>query len=313
MCEKEKLLTCLANARNEFPGEENTEELYNTVKEVIPLKDGFKIDNVSGTVDKFKATLSCTLSSGEEVDEFVNRYMIKSKETLRKLTPRILGEKNLFTKSIQFRCHHRGNYHPTMNPLDVKRLKPSKRIKNTNCPFSMIIKLSKSINTIPSLVEIEMNHNHPTQALQVLTFRDIDKNVSDSIRTMFEMDYTPARAYKEFLKNVEKLRISDEDYQKVIADRSLVPRKKDFNNMFTEYKQEKFGSKDLSSMFQVLTSSTESLKEGNSNYRIKFQPYNQDERDPFILILISPLMTRVHEMVRIKFLITITFSIILHI
>ena len=80
-----------------------------------------------------------------------------------------------------------------MDPVGLIRQKPSKRIKNTNCPFSLIVKLSRNLG-VPSLIEIEMNHNHPTQALQVLTFRDINPAVSDEIRTMYKMDYTPARA-----------------------------------------------------------------------------------------------------------------------
>ena len=134
-----------------------------------------------------------------------------------------------------------------------------------------------------------MNHNHPTQALQVLTFRDINPAVSDEIRTMYKMDYTPTRAYREFLKKLEKTSISDEHCQNLLADRSQAPRKRDFNNLYTEYKQERFGSKNIQTMFEVLANSIEKLKQEDDGYVIQFQPYNHNEGDPFILVIISPL------------------------
>ena len=168
-----------------------------------------------------------------------------------------------------------------MDPMGLKRQKPSKRIKNSNCPFSLIVKLSRNLGVIPSLIEIEMKHNHPTQALKVLTFRDINPTVSDEIRTMYEMDHTPARAYRIFLKKLEKTSISDEHYQKLLAGRSQAPRKRDFNNLYTEYKQERFDSKNIQTMFEVLAKSIEKLKQEDHAYVIQFQPYNHNEDDPF--------------------------------
>ena len=51
-------------------------------------------------------------------------------------------------------------------------------------------------------------------------------------------------------------------------------------------------------MFEVLANSIEKLKQEDDGYVIQFQPYNHNEGDPFILVIISPLMRRVHEMVR---------------
>ena len=163
MFDSVSLLDVLKNSRNEFSGEENTSELFTSVQEIMPLKPvDYKIQHVSGTVKKFKASINCTISSEEEMRIFIRNYTATSKETLRQLTPRILGDRNTYVKSFQFRCHHRSNYQPTMDPVGLIRQKPSKRIKNTNCPFSLIVKLSRNLG-VPSLIEIEMNHNHPTQ------------------------------------------------------------------------------------------------------------------------------------------------------
>ena len=96
MCDSVSLLYVLNNSRNEFSGEENISELFTSVQEIMPLKPvDYKIQHVSATVKKFKASINCTISSEEEMRIFIRNYTATSKETLRQLTPRILGDRTL--------------------------------------------------------------------------------------------------------------------------------------------------------------------------------------------------------------------------
>ena len=89
MCDSVSLLDVLKNSRNEFSGEENTSELFTSVQEIMPLKPvDYKIQHVSGTVKKIKASINCTITSEEEMRIFIRNYTATSKETLRQLTPR---------------------------------------------------------------------------------------------------------------------------------------------------------------------------------------------------------------------------------
>ena len=60
-----------------------------------------------------------------------------------------------------------------MNTGEVLSATPAKRMKNTNCRFSLVVKLLKSFTDYNSIVIIEWNHNHSVTAFHTLSFRDI--------------------------------------------------------------------------------------------------------------------------------------------
>ena len=200
--------------------------------------------------------------------------------------------------NIVLLCHHKTRYQPTMNPKQLLKGKPSKRLKNTDCPFSMVFKVKREIDDFPCVVELEWNHNHPVQALQALSFKDIPAHVVDRIRDMYGHGYTPGLAYKELIKGV-RIECHDEvDFHWKLADRSKVPRRRDFNQLYTEYNKEMYGSKNLKDMFEKLKERISILKE-KDGYKVRFSQYDTEENNPFILALVTPLMKRVHAKVRI--------------
>ena len=143
-----------------------------------------KVKYVKGSVKVFKASVDCNIVSE---DEFVNNYKQKSYETLCKLTPKYPGNKSAFDKLVYFRYHHNTRHQPTMNSKNILLSKPSKRFKNTDCPFSMVLKFQSNINDgYNCLLEIEWTHNHPVNSLQSLSFKDIRKDVATKINELFE-------------------------------------------------------------------------------------------------------------------------------
>ena len=50
-------------------------------------------------------------------------------------------------------------------------------------------------------------------------------------------------------------------------------------------------------MFNMLQLKISTLIEGNTDYSIHVQEYDDEEDTPFILALVTPLMKRVHTMV----------------
>ena len=217
--------TALQSLRTEFNGASNTEELFATVRELLPLNsECYKIVNVEGRVTKFLATMDCCFSDDAEVHLFVKNYMERTSETLRKMSTHKPSEKNKFEVVFPFRCHHRTYHQPTMNPAAVLKRKPSKKLKNTDCPFSLTFKKRRfATDEYNYALIISYNHNHPTQALQALTFRDISPSVAEKIKTLFSLDYTPGLAYREHLKAIKNECKTNEEFQFKLANRSRMP------------------------------------------------------------------------------------------
>ena len=88
-----------------------------------------------------------------------------------------------------------------MSVAEVLKRKPSHRFKNTNCPFSLVLKFKQNPNVedVPCLLDVEWTHNHPVNSLQSLSFKDISEETKGQILLLFKLGFTPGLAYKEFL------------------------------------------------------------------------------------------------------------------
>ena len=178
----------------------------------------FKVININTK----KATIDCEIKSFQQVEKFIGGYQARTNETLRNVSPRVRSEKNSYDCLLHYRCHHKTRYQPTMSIGRIRCEKPSKLVKNTNCPFSLSIKFRNEIigDQPPGRIELEWNHNHTIASAQALTFKDISTESKEKIKTMFENGYTPALAYREFLKGIRKDVNGDLELHSYLADRS---------------------------------------------------------------------------------------------
>ena len=79
---------------------------------------------------------------------------------------------------------------------------------------------------------------------------------------------------------------TNEKFQFKLANRSRMPNRRDFNNFSTDYKRDKFCSRDLQSMFKTLKILIEKF--------IALSEFSAEENnDQLILVIITPLMNRV--------------------
>ena len=111
-------------------------------------------------------------------------------------------------------------------------------------------------------------------------------------------------AYKEFLRELRSSCKDDSEYQLRRADRSIAPRRTDYNVLFTAYCSESYGGKNGSEMFDTLEDMINSFLDDNPDALVQMQRYEEKELEkgikdvtPFILAIVSPLMKRVHTMV----------------
>ena len=208
-----------------------------------------------------------------------------------------LSDGNLYLKTLPYRCQHRTYHQPTMDAADQIRKCASKRIQNTDCPFRMTLKEKRSPDSFNYSLTISYHHNHPTTALQALSFRDISLATAEKIDSLFHLNYTPALAYRECLKQLENAITDRTEFQIALADRSIMPSRRDFNNLYTEYKKLKYGSENVKTMCEVLKKYIE--KTTDKGYSFKLNEFSEEEEEPLILVIITPLMKRIHEKVSI--------------
>eukprot|EP00111_Clytia_hemisphaerica_P014286 TCONS_00042075-protein len=226
----------------------DTEELIACVKEILPFQSSentYEIISVKGTTNAFKTTIGCSLKNDGDVKNFIEEYCKKTDETIRARTAKVLGNKSKsqYHKIHYFRCHHRTHHPPTMNHIQVLKADPSKRFRNADCPFSMSIRIFRDESAkYPAQINIEYSHSHSTKSLQSLSFKDIPDHVSKTIHELFQKGYTPGLAYREMMQDLKSKSIDDLDFHLKLADSSQMPRRRDFNSLYTDYHRRLFGT-----------------------------------------------------------------------
>ena len=173
----------------------------------------------------------------------MDTYSKQNNETLRIYKKKTLTEKSSYSIVNYYRCHHNTRQLSTWDVESVLRNCPGKRFKNTNCTFSVSFKVKKvpPPDAYSCTIELQWCHNHPTSALQVLSFKKL-----------FATGLTPGSAYHEFLRNAKALATSKLELHKMLADRSVVPRRPDFNSIYAEYSKEMFGGTSTQYMFSIM-------------------------------------------------------------
>ena len=121
MAEKDAILSCVDRVLNCFNnGSEDTEELFQSFKEILPIPDSsYKIISVKGDVGKFKGSIKCNLNSVEDIECFVQNYEKQGNEKLRKLSPSFPGSKSAYSFIQYYRCHHKTYHQPSK--LDLQK------------------------------------------------------------------------------------------------------------------------------------------------------------------------------------------------
>ena len=79
------------------------------------------------------------------------------------------------------------------------------------------------------MIDIEFEHNHSLETLEAANFRDISSDCADKIYKLYESGHTPSTARQQYIKEIRETCTNDLEFYKKKADRSVVPRRRDFN------------------------------------------------------------------------------------
>ena len=278
---------CCGEFRNKFAPSKNTEELEARARHLLPLDaNDYKLLETNGTVERLRLIFITNIRSEEE---FIRSYNEKNNETLRIET--------INKKSRYYRCKHKTRVKNTMEIEAYIQEHPNSRLQNTNCPFSLSIKYQQN-DDYNALIEIEWNHNHSTTSLHSLTFKDIADETKAKIETLFHAGLLPGAAHKDLIRQLRSECESDLLFEEKLADRSIVPRRPDMNRLYGLFTKEMFGNNNIETMFEKLETKIDQLGQESGDYTFKLQKFDEQTSQPFILVVITPLMKRVHQMVR---------------
>ena len=112
-------------------------------------------------------------------------------------------------------------------------------------------------------------------------------------------------AYHQFLRELKISCDADNqsefEYLRRKADRALCPRRPDFNRLYYSYCTEKYGARNGSEMFEQLDQVVIEYKAQHKNASVAFQAYEESGNEiiPFILVIVTEQMKRIHQLVRV--------------
>ena len=128
-----------------------------------------------------------------------------------------------------------------MDPQRKLKLNPAARMKNTNCPFQMAVKIDAQYSCV---IDIEWEHNHSLCTLESSNFKELSIASIEEMKKLYESGETPCTARQVFQKKFQSSCSNDLDYHVKKADISVVPRRRDFCYMYQHYGMERFGGKN---------------------------------------------------------------------
>ncbi len=185
-----------------------------------------------------------------------------------------------------------------MNADQVLSCAANKRFENTNCPYSVVASQTAENEEMQFILEIQLYHNHSGESLNSLSFEDIPGEISESITDMYRRGLLPGAAHRQFMLQLKSECCDAMEYHKRLSDRAQVSRRKDFNEIYTNLKNQLYGTSSLYAMFSVLETKINELKENEKECTIVYHKFDEELSHPTILVIITPLMKRVHQLVR---------------
>ncbi|KAI8485675.1 hypothetical protein Bbelb_365090 [Branchiostoma belcheri] len=263
-----------------------------TFLDTLPDDYTYKITTLRGTSSKFLATISTTDITEDNYKNWLTEYDAINNTCMRLKTTKTQTSCYLMRK--YYRCQHNTRkWCPSKDPQRKLATNPTARVKNTNCPFQLALKISTEGCTT---IDIHWEHNHSFCTLEASNFKDLSEETTAKVYKLYEAGHTPSTARQQFLKDIRRECEDDITYHQRKADRAITPRRRDFSHLYTQFGKENYGGKDRQ-MFAKLVDRLKSYEEANPEASTSYQLYEGDSQ-PLIIALVTPLMKRVHQEVQ---------------
>jgi hypothetical protein len=145
---------------------------------------------VSSGQSQFKLCVATENISVENLDGWLSEFQETNDITL-KVKVKKKPTKGYLVQNY-YRCQHNTRIcSPTKDPQRRLKVDPTARVKNTNCPFQLVIKID-SYNVCS--IDLAWEHNHSTDNLEASNFKDLCTEVIEKIKKLYEAGHTPSTA-----------------------------------------------------------------------------------------------------------------------
>ena len=109
---------------------------------------------------------------------------------------------------------------------------------------------------------------------------------------------TASQAYYEFLRRLRQECEDELQFHMRKSNRSLCPRRRDFNVLYAKFCIEKFGERNGAGMFDMLEENINLIRE--KGVKIDHMIYDKENQSSLIIVIVTQLMERVHSKVSIN-------------
>ena len=278
----------------------------NILEDLLPPDRRYKVDefNISqkqrskiAIETEFTATVLVNICEIEDAKNFMLEYYDSSSTTynINTNSDRVNGVRYLMTGNRK--CQHRVKKLYNKN----KQLKKDQcRNKNTNCPATLKFQLQKEepghihgddCDLFHFKFTIKHYHNHPILSSGALKFHPVNRETKRKYLELFSQDLSASEAlhkYRDYL--VEQY--GPDEYVKLSGDRSVDPDPQWVFREHSKFILSKYGRLNSPESFQLAESRVTAY---NEHHGQKLAEFYQAPDGNYIVVLLDPLMLRVHE------------------
>ena len=158
---KDLISSAIKEVESKSKSFESTEITKESFLASLPDDSFYYLKAISGNGEKFKVHFLTEDITKENLEQWISEYEVINSISVKLKTKK--APTSGYVLQNYYRCQHNTrNWSPSKDPQQKLYLNPSARVKNTNCPFQMIVKIdSEGCGS----VDIEWEHNHSLETL----------------------------------------------------------------------------------------------------------------------------------------------------
>ncbi|KAK3916869.1 Hemoglobin subunit beta [Frankliniella fusca] len=286
---------------SKLPGQKSLEEI---IQEFLPANFDHKIESLEplkpyhknpeyDQSEMFSATLRVNIRSKQEALQWLEDFQGTSLSDwrVRKCFPE--NTKFLIFKK-GYRCSHNTQAQYKKGTVPHK--------KHTSCDaylsitvknYNMKRSSDKFLKTHPCVIELQHCHNHPTKACDVLRFRRPTQRVVEIFLDMYRKEHSPSSALSTHQYDIQIQH--PENWFEILADGAECPNLQWCYYLYRKTFLKEYGPASGEGMLQSLTAA---VKKYNEDAGSECAAVKKFEETDLLVVLCSPLMKRVHTLLK---------------
>ena len=231
----------------------------------------YKVGECYGTESKFELKVTTENLSSENLEGWLAEFQALNSVTLKVKAKK--KETKGYSVQHYYRCQHdTRRWSPSKDPQRKLKINPASRVKNPNCPFQMAVKIDGEHNCA---IDIDWEHNHSVCTLESSNFKELSAETVVEIKKLFEQGETQLTERQTIIKKFRESCTNDLDFYVKKADRSMVPKRRDFCCIYNLYGKERFVGKN-GEMFEKLSAKLNEYQEPNPESSVDYQLHGGD-------------------------------------